>query len=241
MKISKLFLFSTVLAFAIFFIACSSDDDDTPNDPIGTVTLNMLNEDNGQTVLGNSDVYIDNGNNFYSPSCLLSSLGKKNGLGSVSDILLIGGTNTVAIEPGNAYQVFNSGVVKEFPSGKLALSIGSNYYNVYIVSQMKQENTVIGANVKFALMDVPTNDLPKLNSNIGTLDHLNANQQEITIELPTSDFEYEANFNNLFNVYEHEKTGNKLTIKLISYYMPMDFSFYIRIKDSYTYVYGSVK
>lgn len=240
MKLSKLFLFSTVLAFATSFIACSSDDD-TPNDPVGTVTLNMLNEGNGQTVLGNSDVYIDNGNNFYSPSCLLSSFGKKNGLGSVSDILLIGGTNTAAVEPGNAYQVFYSGVVKEFPSGKLALSIGSNYYNIYVVSQMKQENTVIGAKVKFALMDVPTNDLPKSNSNIGTLDHLNANKQEITIELPTSDFEYEANFNNLFNVYEHEKIGNKLIVKLIEYFMPMDFSFYIRIKDSYTYVYGNVK
>lgn len=241
MKISKLFLFSTVLAFATSFVACSSDDDDTPNDPIGTVTLNMMNEDNGQTELGNSDVYITNSNNFYSSSCMLSSLSKRNGLGSISEMLLLGGTNTAAVEPGNAYQVFSRDAVREFPSGKLALSIGANYYNVYVVSQIKQEDAVIGAIVKFALMDVPTNDLPKLNSNIGTLNHLNANEQEITIELPTSDFEYEANFNNLFNVYEHEKNGNKLIIKLIEYYMPMDFSFYIRIKDSYTYVYGSVK
>lgn len=240
MKISKLFLFSTVLAFVTSFVACSRDDH-TPNDPVGTVTLNMLNEDNGRTVLGNSDMYIDNANNFYSRSGLLSSLGKKNGLGSISDILLIGGTNTVAVEPGKAYQVFNNGAVKQFPSGKLALSIGSNYYNVYVVSQMKQENTVIGANVKFSLMDVPANGLPKFNLNIGTLDHLNANQQEITIELPTSDFEYEGNFSNLFNVYELVKTENKLTIKLIEYYSPNDFSFYIRIKDSYTYVYGNVK
>lgn len=243
MKISKLFLFSTILAFATSFVACSSDnDDDTPNDPVGTVTLNMLNEDNGQTVLGNSDVYINNANNFYSPSCLLSSLGKKNGLGSVSDILLIGGTNTVAVEPGNAYQVFNSAVVKEFPSGKLALSIGSNYYNVFVVSLTKEEEVVIGANVKFVLMDVPGNDLPKLNSNIGTLNHLNANEHEITIELPSSDFEYEATFNNVFNKFEHKKEGNKLIVKLVEYEgIPQEIGFYIRIKESYTYVTGRLE
>lgn len=242
MKISKLFLFSAVLVFAASFVSCSSDDENTPDDPVGTVTLNMLNENNGQTELGNSDVYINSANNFYSSSCMLSSLGKMNGLGSISDILLIGGTNTIAVEPGNAYQVFNSGVIKEFPSGKLALSIGSNYYNVYVVSQMKEENVVIGANVKFVLMDVPGNSLPPLNSNIGTLNHLNANEHEITIELPTPDFEYEASFNNVFNKFEHKKDGNKLIVKLVEYEgIPQNIGFFIRIKESYTYVTGRLE
>jgi hypothetical protein len=242
MKISKLFLFSAIIALTTSLSSCSSDDDDTPNDPVGTVTLNMLNKDSGQTILGNSDVYIDNGNNFYSPSCLLSSLGKKNGLGSVSNILLTGGTNTVSVEPGNAYQVFNSAIVREFPSGKLALSIRSNYYNVYVVSQMKQEDVVVGAKVKFVLMDVPDNGLPQLNANIGTLDHLNAGQQEIIIELPTLDFEYEAAFNNIFNKFEHKKDGNKLIVKLVEYEgIPQDIGFYIRIRESYTYVYGRLQ
>jgi hypothetical protein len=48
-----------------FFVACSNDDDNTPDDPAGTVTLNMLNENNGMTELGNSDVYINKANNFY--------------------------------------------------------------------------------------------------------------------------------------------------------------------------------
>lgn len=240
MKSSKLLLLGTVLALTMSFTTCS-DEDEIPNDPVGTITLNMQNESNGQTLLGNSDVYIDDANNFYSPSCLLSSLGKKNGLGSVSGMLLMGGTNTAAVEPGNAYQVFNGSTIKEFPSGKLALSIGSSYYNVYVVSQIKQGDAIIGANVKFILMDTPDNGLPSMNTNIGTIDHLDANKHAITIELPTSDFEYEPAFNNLFNVYEHEKSGNKLTIRLIEYYMPRDFGFYIRIKDTFTYVYGNVR
>ncbi|GHV56849.1 hypothetical protein FACS1894182_04280 [Bacteroidia bacterium] len=238
---TNLFLFITLLIFETSFVSCSNNDNNTPDDPIGTVSLNMMNEDNGMTVLGNSDLYINKANNFYSPSCLLSSLGKTDGLGSISDILLIGGTNTAAVEPGNAYQIFEKETIREFPSGKLALNIAANYYNVYVVSQMKQENTVTGANVKFVLMDVPKNGLPPLNANIGTLDHLNASQFEITIELPTSDFEFERAFNNLFNVFEVEKEGNKLIVKLVEYSLPQDIVFYIRIRDSYTCVYGRVQ
>ncbi|MDR0799112.1 MAG: hypothetical protein LBN18_05085, partial [Dysgonamonadaceae bacterium] len=69
----------------------------------------------------------------------------------------------------------------------------------------------------------------------------NANQFEITVELPTSDFEFERAFNNLFNVFEVEKKGNKLIVKLIEYSLPQDIVFYIRIKDSYTYIYGRVQ
>ncbi|MDR1646395.1 MAG: DUF5036 family protein [Tannerellaceae bacterium] len=199
----------------------------------------MMNENNGMTELGNSDVYINNANNFYSQSCLLSSLGKKNELGNISDILLLGGTNTTAVEPGKAYQIFSKESIKKFPSGKLALNIAANYYNVYVVSQMKQENTITGAIVKFILMDVPKNDLPAFNDNIGTLlDYTNTNLSEITIELPTSDFEYEPTFNNVFNVFEHKKEGNKLIVRIIEYSLPQDIGFYIRIKDSYTYVTG---
>lgn len=241
MKINKLLLFSTILAFAISFVACS-DDDNTPDDPVGTVALNMLNEGNGKTELGNSDVYINNANNFYSQSCLLSSLGKKNGLASIDDVLLVGGTNTAAVEVGNAYQIFTRSSTKEFPSGKLALRIGSNYYNVYVASQIKKENAVTGAIVKFLLMDTPVNGLPELDSNIGTLNHLNPNEHEITIELPISDFEYEPAFNNYFNKFEHKKEGSRLTIKLVEYEgFPQEFGFYIRIKESYTYVSGQLK
>lgn len=88
----------------------------------------------------------------------------------------------------------------------------------------------------------PVTACPQSNSNIGTLNHLNANEHEITIELPTPDFEYEASFNNVFNKFEHKKDGNKLIIKLVEYDgIPQDIGFHIRIKDSYTYVYGYVR
>lgn len=237
----SLCLFLGIVSFTVLFTSCSDKEDDSiPADPAGTVSLNMMNEDNGWTELGNSDVYINRANNFYSESCLLSSLGKVNGLGSISDILLTGGTNTVAVELGYAFQVFSRDQVKRFSSGKLALLIGSHYYNVFVVSQIKKEDVVVGSNVKFILMDVPnSNHLPELNTNFGTLDY--ANQSVITIELPTSDFEYEANFNNNLNKFEHRKEGNKLIVSLVEYDMPQQIGFNIRIKDTYTYIYGNVQ
>lgn len=240
MRTSKLFLFGVILISAISFVSCDNDND-YPDDPVGTVSLNMMNEDNGKTELGNSDIYIDKAGNFHSPTCTLSSIGKKNGLGSVSGILLQGGTNKAAVEVGNAYQIFNSVAIRKFPSGKLALHVDADYYNAYVVSQIKKNNTVTGANVKFVRMDVPDQGLPKYNSFIGTLYPLSGGR-EITVELPTSDFECEHNFNNLYSKIAHEKDGNKLVVKLIKYEgFSHEFGFYIRIKDSYTYVYGDLK
>lgn len=54
-KIVGIFLLSLC---TMCFVNCS--DDDTPEDPADTITLNMLNEHNGKTYLGESNVYIYN-------------------------------------------------------------------------------------------------------------------------------------------------------------------------------------
>lgn len=50
-----------VLSLAL--VACS--DDDAPSDPAGTVTLNMLDAENGKTCLGSTGFYINEADNFY--------------------------------------------------------------------------------------------------------------------------------------------------------------------------------
>lgn len=236
MKYSNLFLFNAILIFAISFVSCSNDDD-IPNDPAGAVILNMLNEDNGRTKLGYSDVYINAANNFYSSSYMFSGLGKKNGLGSISDIFLTTGTGTAAVVPGYAYQIFSSAAIKKFPSGKLALNIQSDYYNVFVDSQLKKDSEIIGAIVKFVTVDVPDNGLPTYGTNIGTLVFRDDNKHEIELVLPTSEFEYETTFWERPDEFEHKKDGNKLVVRLLSFSgTSNDRGFYIRIKDSYTYV-----
>lgn len=51
-----------VLSLAL--VACS--DDDAPSDPAGTVTLNMLDAENGKTYLESTGFYINEADNFNS-------------------------------------------------------------------------------------------------------------------------------------------------------------------------------
>lgn len=240
----KSLIYGTFLTvITLFAVSCSNNDDNDDNtDPSGTIALNLYNESNGKTMLGNSDVYIDKANNFYGPSCLIANLGKKKGLGSMSDPVLDGVSIRVAVEQGSGYNVFKNAATYEFPSGTLALNITADYYNVYVASQIKQNDVVVGANVKFVLMDVPKYGLPEYNKLIGTLDHLDGNEMELSIDLPSSDFEYETAFGSSdYYTLEHEKVGNKIVVRLIDYRLDDIFGFYIRIKNSYTYVYGYVR
>lgn len=69
---------------ALLFGAVSCSRDETPGDPEGTVLLNMYNEQNGKTLLSDSDIYINDAGNFISPaSCQLFMLGERSGLGGV--------------------------------------------------------------------------------------------------------------------------------------------------------------
>lgn len=79
MKTRKIIGMLLLLFFTFSFTSCN-DDDDT-KDPEGTVTLNMLNEENGKTILGESDVYINSSNNFKTSSCYIADAGKASGLG----------------------------------------------------------------------------------------------------------------------------------------------------------------
>lgn len=66
----KLLLPLLLAAFAVGVSSCS--DDKIPGDPEGTVTLNMMDESNGKTMLDDSGIYIDKAQNFVSgDNCVL--------------------------------------------------------------------------------------------------------------------------------------------------------------------------
>lgn len=239
MKFTPFLRMASAAVLIMSAVACGKEDN---SDPAGTISLNMMDEANGKTLLGNSDVYIDDSYNFYGPSCSISGLGKKNGLKNASPAL-DGTAPRVAVEQGKAYQIFLSAAIRKFPSGESALNITGDYYNVYAVSQIKQNDVVTGANVKFVLSDVPGYGLPEYNKNIGSFNHYDyPDGYEIILPLPTSDFEVEPVFaSSNYYTLEYEKSGKNLIIRLVDYKSSDVFGFYIRIKGSYTSVYGNVR
>lgn len=234
MKMNIKTLFCAALMGITLCTAACSGKDENPGDPAGTITLNMMNESNGKTLLGTSGIYINNANNFYG-NCLISFLGKKSGLGAVSTPVLQGLADEIAVKPGHAFQVFNDNFLSRFPSGATAAQVGSFYYNVYVVSEIKKGDEIAGATVKYVLNDVPQYGLPEYGSDLG---RVNNPYEDLEIDLSTSDFEWILEDN--YDQIECEKHGRKLIVSLKEYKYQADFKIFIRIRESYTYVYGSV-
>ncbi len=159
------------MSLTFLFITSCGKNNDIPNDPPDTVTLNMLNEDNGKTVLGISDVYINKSNNFRTYSSLLSDAGNASGIGVKIEPQTGNLTQEVAVTPGHIYQVFSKRTVYDFPSGNRAVQIGAGYYHVYVVSPIaKMENSIpSGAVVKYVLAYPDTKGLPEADFRLGVL------------------------------------------------------------------------
>lgn len=237
---TKLLLWTAMAALTLMTAACSDDDDFS--DPEGTVTLNMFDEQNGKTLLGNSDVYINRSNNFVTSSCVLMDLGKKGGLGAIAYPELKTLSKEMAVLPGHGYFVCKSAAVKTFDSGNLALPISSevDYYKMYVNSTIEREVAIVGAVVRYALARPDTYGLPEYGSNVGKVGWNFVRNEGIplTLTLSSDDFEYILlDEDDIFNV---TKQGRKLSIAYDGDYTDnvgdYPYVLYLRIRGSYTRV-----
>jgi hypothetical protein len=155
-KLLQILLVGILLAGA----ACS-DIDDTPIDPVNTVTLNMLDEENGKTMLGESDVFINKANNFQSQSCFIADIGNVGGVGTKIPPKLDNLAREVAVCQGQMYQVYDGETLRTFPSGVRAIMAGAAYYHLFVVSQILVDTKSIGAIVKYVSVYPKTENLPE--------------------------------------------------------------------------------
>lgn len=237
MKMKNLYGMLLLFLGAIGFAACSDDDD--AKDPADTVTLNMLNEENGKTRLGESDLYINKSNNFATYSCYIAEVGKRGGLGADIQPQLNNLTKEAAVVPGHLYQIYDRNVLRTFPSGNLAIHIGTGYYKMYVVSPITDNNVTTGAAVKYALTYPDSQGLPEYEAHIGSINRI---EDSIEYTLP-------ANAEYVFNDYlaqesdafDIQAADGKLTVKLLD---PVDnihgpygtYGIYVRAGTTYTLV-----
>ena len=106
MKTKQLFGILLFLC-SIGFVSCGDDDDN--KDPEGSVMLNMMNEGNGKTLLGASDVYINNSNNFKTSTCYIADVGATSGLGAPVKLSLDNLAKEIAVVPGHLYHIYGDG------------------------------------------------------------------------------------------------------------------------------------
>lgn len=209
---------SRILLFflcTIGFAGCGDDkdNDDITNDPVSTVTLNMLDEQNGKTMLGNSDVYINKANNFKTHSCLISDAGNAAGVGIKIDPRLNNLSREIAVIPGHIYQIFDEASLRDFPSGNRAVQLETGFYQAYVVSPIVNKDTTTGAVIKYILTYPDKKGLPEFGHILGSL---NSSGETIETTLPQ---DAECFFENHFGseetgAFHISLTDGKLTVTL---------------------------
>ncbi len=235
----KFLIFMLTVLPLLTFVACS--DDDSTSDPADTVTLNMMNESNGKTVLENSGVFINKAHNFqvdsYGRSGLLAA-GKVANLGAISTSSFNNLVSQVAVEQGNGYIIVRDAALRRFPSGAVAISISPyvNYIKMQVLSNIMVEDKVAGAAVKYAFATPETYGLPTYDSEVINLISGEQVGERVVISLPTSDFEYELE-DPMF--LECKKSGSQLILTVP--YNQGRVALYLRIRESYTQVYINVR
>ncbi len=155
-------LFPFAAALLLLFTAVGCSKDDAPTDPEGTVSLNMLNSDNGHTWLGSMGVYIDSGDNFVCRSCSMAEAGPSGGISSIDRLLLNNLAKQVAVREGYGYAVYRDEDVLRFPSGQTALLADAVYYRMRVDTRLTDSETgeSVGAQVKYKIDRAERYSLP---------------------------------------------------------------------------------
>lgn len=170
-----------MLLAAVWLAGTSCSDDDAPHDPADAVALNMLDEENGKTLLGESDVYINNANNFHGSQSLIAEVGRSNGVGAASAPRLENLVREAAVTPGHLYQVFDARTIRDFPSGTRAVLADAGYYRLYVESALTGPNGVTGARIKYVLVYPDKRGLPDDGYLLGQVSHP---LESVAYELP---------------------------------------------------------
>lgn len=155
-------LFPFAAALLLLFTAVGCSKDDAPNDPEGTVSLNMFNSDNGHTWLGNMGVYIDSSDNFVCRNCSMAEAGPSGGISSIDRLLLNNLAKQMAVREGYGYAVYRDEDVLRFPSGKTALLADAVYYRMRVETRLTDSETgeSVGAHVKYMADRAERHSLP---------------------------------------------------------------------------------
>ena len=187
------YLFGAIVGSVIALtISSCGKEDKIERFPEGTSMIKMMDEDNGGTTLGNSNVYMTSSGNFKSNNLPILDCGKKSGIG---DIGLPDFTNMapeVAVIPGHGYVICDSDNVKEFPSRKKAIREDALVYRAYVDSWIQTDGKNVGANVYFLLgSPLERGQMPEMDSDLGTLafDLVSHKSNSISVKLPSEDID----------------------------------------------------
>ena len=225
------------LCSAVGFTGCGDDDIKFPE---GTANLRMMNEDNGQTLLGNSDVYLTRNGNFYSNQSPIFDLGKTKGISDIGMPNFVNMAHEVAAQPGHGYVVCDADDVTTFPSGRKAIAQNASVYRFYMDSWIEDnDKNITGANVLF-LLGKPDEEhaLPAWDSKLETVtwNYDKGESNTVSLKFPTADIEVQPLDNTEDQDYalNYNISGKTVTFTLRMNWGFGEYRFNVRHKNAYT-------
>lgn len=230
-------LFGSLLPVVMMLLAisCSNDEVKAP-DLENITTLNMLNVENGATRLGNSDIYINDENNFTTNSCYLVELGISGEIGKVIAPSIGNGlVRKASVVEKCLYQAFDEESVMRFPSKTVATMVDAVYYLFYVESYIIKDipNTTtsenVGAVVKYSAIYPDPLDLPGYGETV--LDIIE-NHGVVEMSFP-KDVEFAYDEDDRFEV---ETSGGRLKVTLVYTSGRGDYPIYVRRGNVFTEV-----
>ena len=162
---NNIVLFALSLFITLFATSCSEDESSLAS----YTSLNMLDENHGKTLLGETGVYINGSMNFRSDNWQIVDLGTSVSLPSGQIPNLDNLSNETSVLPNHRYVSCKSENVLSFPSHKNAYEIGCKYYQFVVSSFLEKETSKVGAVVEYTSSLSNENELPQKDTNIGNL------------------------------------------------------------------------
>ena len=162
---NNIVLFALSLFITLFATSCSEDESSLAS----YTSLNMLDENHGKTLLGETGVYINGSMNFRSDNWQIVDLGTSVSLPSGQIPNLDNLSNETSVLPNHRYVLCKSENVLSFPSHKNAYEIGCKYYQFVVSSFLEKETCKVGAVVEYTSSLSDEKELPQKDTNIGNL------------------------------------------------------------------------
>lgn len=240
----------TLLAIiALWLTACNKDD---PNSlPYDVATVNMFSESYGRTLLGNTDIYISQANNFISPEkYYLVDYGQVLDLGHIeentSQFTTV--TNQAAVLPNEGYLAIERSQLRTFTSGYSAMSHATNYLRIWVKNWIKDPfvpGGYKGAVVLFASFKPQKYDLPDWGSVMGTMSQsTGTNQLQFTLVPKNAEVEMDEADHERFTLdVTQTKSGTVVRVLInpsIQGSVAGKYPLYARVGSTFTKVYFNV-
>lgn len=159
-----------------------------PETPAGTVgtPFEMFDQENGHTLFGGA-LFLDSDHRFDGDNrYTIADAGMAESLEQLKEPSLDRAAHRISAWPGHGYYLCKDISLLEFPSGKRALAVGSEYVRIRVSEWIVRDDRNIGVRFDYAVDKLPTEGLPEWGK---VYEVKLAGDRTVTIPLPAADSE----------------------------------------------------